>query len=114
MDEFERNPDIEKWMPLWIAEVTARTYMLDTIEFTSVMRLALHAWSNGCELPETDKELARIAGISLRSFQRKKAKIIEKVYEICTILAKGDASDKKGGSCVTATEHTSYSLERNR
>ena len=54
----ERNPNIEKWMPLWFNDFSHETRRMTTLQIGAYVKLITECWLNGCQLPDDDKELA--------------------------------------------------------
>jgi uncharacterized protein YdaU (DUF1376 family) len=55
------------WMPFWVGDYLADTRHLSTIEHGAYLLLMMHYWQHD-GLPDDDRKLARIAGLSLKQW----------------------------------------------
>jgi uncharacterized protein YdaU (DUF1376 family) len=55
------------WMPFWVGDYLADTRHLSTIEHGAYLLLMMHYWQHD-GLPNDDRKLARIAGLSLKQW----------------------------------------------
>lgn len=57
------------WMPLWPRDYLADTQHLSTIEHGAYCLLIMNYWMHG-GLPDDDRQLAKVTGLSIRSWRR--------------------------------------------
>lgn len=65
----DQQPNIAKWMPLWISEIRRET-IGQPPEFVGMyINLLMAAWQNGGQLPDDEDYLCRISGASLKQWK---------------------------------------------
>jgi uncharacterized protein YdaU (DUF1376 family) len=67
------------WMPLYIGDYKRDTAHLTTLEHGAYLLLIMHYWETG-PLPNDDRRLSTIAGLSLKRWRAIKAPVIEFFY----------------------------------
>ena len=69
------------WMPLYVADYLADTRHLSTVEHGAYLLLIMHAWMSNGELPQDEKRLARIAGLSLAEWEEAADEVLQFFYD---------------------------------
>ena len=67
------------WMPLYVADYRIDTAHLSTIEHGAYLLLIMHYWAAG-SLPSDDHSLARIAGLTVKEWNRHRT-VIAKFFD---------------------------------
>jgi uncharacterized protein YdaU (DUF1376 family) len=68
------------WMPLYIGDYKRDTGHLTTLEHGAYLLLIMHYWEKG-PLPNDDRRLAKIAGVSLKQWVSLREGVISFFYE---------------------------------
>src|SRR3989337_2406674 len=63
------------WMPLYVGDYLKDTRHLSTQEHGAYFLLLIDMWTKGGSLPDSDPDLARIAGLSLSDWSATRSRI---------------------------------------
>lgn len=69
--------DCGAWMPWYVADYLGDTQHLDTLEHGAYCLLLMTYWRRGKALPDDDKWLATVTGLSLKRWKKVRQKIVE-------------------------------------
>jgi uncharacterized protein YdaU (DUF1376 family) len=105
------------WMPLYVGDYLADTRHLSAAQHGAYLLLLMHYWAKG-GLPADERQLAKIAAMSLKQWQRNRASVApffgegwrsarldQEIHRMTLMRAKRAAAGSKGGTIASINRY---------